>query len=137
MTIYTFFNIDSLLFSKGRTKLILIINIISIKIFLALIILISLNNSISASATSSYAEPVPTVSKTYTEGFYKFDNTTNVNIGVTLLTNVPTKMMILDEEMNIEFISAIPYNTKFYLNYIEPKRIIAIVGDGEVALSFE
>ncbi|MDI9215740.1 hypothetical protein [Clostridium tertium] len=46
-------------------------------------------------------------------------------------------MMILDEEMNIEFISAIPYNTKFYLNYIEPKRIIAIVGDGEVALSFE
>ena len=107
------------------------------KIFLALIILISLNNSISASATSSYAEPVPTVSKTYTEGFYKFNNTTNVNIGVTLLTNVPTKMMILDEEMNIEFISAIPYNTKFYLNYIEPKRIIAIVGDGEVALSFE
>ncbi len=33
------------------------------KIFLALIILISLNNSISASATSSYAEPVPLFQK--------------------------------------------------------------------------
>ena len=107
------------------------------KFFLSLIIFISLTNSISTSATSSYAAPIPTISKTYTEGFYKFNNTTDVNIGVTLLTNIHTKIMILDEEMNIEFISAIPYNTKFYLNYIEPKRIIAIVGDGEVALSFE
>ncbi|MDB1923481.1 hypothetical protein PMY56_15955 [Clostridium tertium] len=105
--------------------------------FLALIIFISLTNSISTSATSSYAAPIPTISKTYTEGFYKFNNTTDVNIGVTLLTNIHTKIMILDEEMNIQFISLMPYNSKFYLRNISPKSIIAIIGKGEVALSFE
>ncbi|MDB1942549.1 MULTISPECIES: hypothetical protein [Clostridium] len=45
--------------------------------------------------------------------------------------------MILDEEMNIdEFISKIPYNYKFYLRNIATKKIIAIVGKGEVAISF-
>lgn len=45
--------------------------------------------------------------------------------------------MILDEEMNIQFISLMPYNSKFYLRNISPKSIIAIIGKGEVALSFE
>ncbi|MPM48510.1 hypothetical protein [Clostridium sp. C8] len=107
------------------------------KIFLAIIILISLTNSVNASTTSNYAEPVQTISKTYTEGFYKFDNKNDVDIGVTLITNTPTKIMILDENMNVQFISLIPYNTKFYLRNIAPKKIIAIIGDGEVALSFD
>ncbi|MBS6503090.1 MAG: hypothetical protein KH415_15955 [Clostridium sp.] len=107
------------------------------KIFLALILLISFPNIVNASTTSNYAAPIPTISKTYTEGFYKFNNTTDVDIGLTLLTNVPTKIMILDEDMNIQFISLMPYNYKFYLRNIAPKKIIAIIGDGEVAISFE
>ncbi|MCR1951193.1 MULTISPECIES: hypothetical protein [Clostridium] len=94
-------------------------------------------NIVSASTTSNYYKPIPTISKTYTEGFHKFNNATDVDIGVTLLTQVPTKIMILDEDMNIQFISSIPYNTRFYLRNIAPKKIIAIIGDGEVALSFE
>ena len=69
--------------------------------------------------------------------YYKFDNKNDVDIGVTLITNTPTKIMILDENMNVQFISLIPYNTKFYLRNIAPKKIIAIIGDGEVALSFD
>lgn len=45
--------------------------------------------------------------------------------------------MILDNEMNIDFISLIPYNHQFYLRNIAPNKIIAIVGDGEVAISFQ
>ena len=107
------------------------------KIFLTLVLLILFPNSVNASTTSNYAPPIPTISKTYTEGFYKFNNTTDVDIGLTLITDVPTKIMILDEEMNIQFISLIPYNNKFYLRSISPKSIIAIIGEGEVALSFE
>ncbi|WP_278599823.1 hypothetical protein [Clostridium tertium] len=106
------------------------------KIFLTLVLLILFPNSVNASTTSNYAPPIPTISKTYTEGFYKFNNTNDVDIGLTLITDVPTKIMILDEEMNIEFISKIPYNYKFYLRNIAPKKIIAIVGKGEVAISF-
>ncbi|WP_291653340.1 hypothetical protein [Clostridium sp.] len=106
------------------------------KIFLTLVLLILFPNSVNASTTSNYAAPIPTISKTYTEGFYKFNNSTNVDIGILLTTNTPTKIMILDEEMNIEYMSLVPYNYKFYLRNIAPGKIIALVGDGEVAISF-
>jgi hypothetical protein len=53
-----------------------------------------------------------------------------------LITNIPIKIMILHEYMNIQSISLILYNTKFYLRNIAQK-IITIIGDGEVALSFD
>lgn len=108
------------------------------KIFLSILIIISMmmTNSVNAS-TISNEEKVPTISKTYTEGFYSFNNKTNVDIGITLLDDTPTKIIILDEDMDIEFMSSIPYNYKFYLRTIEPGKIIAIVGKGKVALTFE
>ena len=38
-----------------------------------------------------------------------------------LITNIPIKIMILHEYMNIQFISLILYNTKFYLRNIAQK----------------
>lgn len=106
------------------------------KILLILILLITLPNSINVSAASNY-EPTPAISQIYKQGFYKFDNSKDVDISLTLTNDTPTKVMILDKDMNIEFISLIPYNYKFYLRNIAPDKIIAIIGDGEVAISFQ
>lgn len=106
------------------------------KFFLVLILLITLPKSVNASVTSNYV-PTPAISQVYKQGFYKFDNLKDVDISLTLTTDTPTKVMILDKEMNIEFISLIPYNYQFYLRNISPNKIIAIVGDGEVAISFQ
>lgn len=105
------------------------------KFFLILILLITLPNTVNASVISNYV-PTPAISEIYKQGFYKFDNSKDVDISLTLITDSPTKIMILDKDMNIEFISLIPYNYKFYLRKIEPNKIIAIIGDGEVAISF-
>lgn len=105
------------------------------KFFLILMILITLPISVNASATSNYV-PTPAISQVYKQGFYKFDNSQNVDISLTLTNDTPTKVMILDKDMNIEFISLIPYNYKFFLRNIAPNKIIGIIGDGEVAISF-
>lgn len=97
---------------------------------------IMLPNSAKASTISNEIT-IPTISKVYTEGFYRFDNTANVDIGITLTNDTPTKIIILDEEMDIEFISKIPYNYKLYLRNIEPGKIIGIVGEGKIAMTFE
>lgn len=39
--------------------------------------------------------------------------------------------------MNIEFLTRVPYRHKFYLRNIEPGKILGIVGQGEVAITFE
>lgn len=93
-------------------------------------------SSVKASAISSDITK-PAISDIYQPVFYSFDNKTNVDIGLTLVEEVPTKVMILDNEMNIEFLTKVPYNYKFYLRNIEPGKIIGIVGDGEVAITFE
>ena len=99
-------------------------------------LVIALPTSVKASTISS-STTIPTISKIYTEGFYKFDNTDNVDIGITLIKDIPAKVIILDEEIDIEFMSRIPYNHKFYIRNIEPGKIIGIVGQCEVALTFE
>lgn len=101
-----------------------------------LIIFITLPNSVMASTISSNTT-IPTISKIYSEGFYSFDNTTDVDIGITLTNDTPTKIIILDQEMNIEFMSNIPYDYKFYLRKIAPGKIIGLVGKGKVAITFE
>ena len=108
------------------------------KIFLLIVFMlfITLPTSVKASTISSNTT-IPTISKIYTEGFYNFDNIDKFDIGITLTNNVPTKIIILDEEINIDFMSSIPCNNKFYLRNIEPGSIIGIVGQGEVAITFE
>ena len=100
------------------------------------IIFIILPNSVSASTVSSKIT-TPVISDTYKSGFYSFDNKTNIDIGIKLLNDTPTKIMILDNVMNIEILTKVPYNYKFYLRNIEPNKIIGIVGEGEVAITFE
>ncbi|EKY28400.1 hypothetical protein [Clostridium celatum] len=104
--------------------------------FIPLMLFITLPINVTANTISS-TTVIPAVSNVYKEGFYTFDNLVNVDITVTLLSDTPTKIMILDDERNIEFISKIPYNYKFYIRNVEPGQIIGIVGKGEVALSFE
>lgn len=45
--------------------------------------------------------------------------------------------MILDNDMNIEFLTRAPYQYRFYLRNIEPGKTIGIVGEGKVAITFE
>ena len=52
-------------------------------------------------------------------------------------TDTPTKIIIFDEDRNLQLMTEIPYNHKFYLQNIEPNKIIGIIGEGEVAISFE
>ena len=92
----------------------------------------------SVKANTIYSEKnIPAISKTYKSGFYSFDNRTNVDIGITLLNDTPTKIIIFDNEMNIEVLLKVPYNQKICLHNIEPNRTIGIVGEGEVAITFE
>ena len=100
-------------------------------------IFIILPNSVKASTISSSDIITSAISTTYKSGFYSFDNRTNVDIGITLLNDTPTKIIILDNEMNIQFLARVPYRHKFYLRNIEPGRILGIVGQGEVAITFE
>lgn len=98
--------------------------------------IIILPNSVKASTI--YGEKkIPVISDTYKAGFYSFDNKTNVDIGVMLLNDTPTKVMILDNEMNIELLMKLPYNYKFHLRNIGPDKTIGIVGEGDVAIIFE
>lgn len=106
------------------------------KIFLILISFMLLSVNVKAS-TFSKNKPCKTYSDIYTEGFYNFDNTTTMDISITLTTDTPTKIIILDKEMNIQFITEVPYNYKFTLRNIKPNETVGIVGEGEVALSFE
>lgn len=106
------------------------------KIFLMLILFMLLSINVKAS-TISKNSPTPTYSNVYTEGFYRFDNSSIVDISITLITDTPTKIIILDENMNIQFMTQVPYNYKFTLRNIEPNKMIGIVGEGEVAISFE
>ena len=100
------------------------------------IMFIILPNSVKASTISSEIK-IPTVSDTYKSGFYSFDNKTKVDIGITLLNDTPTKIMILDKGMNVEFLTSAPYQYHFYLRNIEPGKTIGIVGEGEIAITFE
>lgn len=111
-----------------------------------LILLIALPINISASTISSNSingntlssnTNIPTVSNVYKEGFYRFDNTTNIDMIVMLNTDVPTKLIIFDDEMNIKFLSNLPYKNKFYIRSFHINQIVGIVGEGEVAISFE
>lgn len=111
-----------------------------------LILLIALPINISASTISSNSinentlssnTNIPTVSNVYKEGFYRFDNTTNIDMIVMLNTDVPTKLIIFDDEMNIKFLSDLPYKNKFYIRSFHINQIVGIVGEGEVAISFE
>lgn len=88
-------------------------------------------------STISKNSPIPTYSNIYTEGFYRFNNTTTMDISITLTTDTPTKIIILNEDMDILFITEVPYNYTFTLCKIEPNEIIGIIGEGKVALSFE
>lgn len=108
------------------------------KIYFLIVIMffILLPNTVKASTISSDIT-IPAISDIYKEGFYSFDNSKNVDLSITLTTDTPTKIMILDDEMNIEFMSNIPYNYKFYIRNIEPGKIMGIVGNGEVAIGFE
>ena len=45
--------------------------------------------------------------------------------------------MIIDKGMNVEFLTSAPYQYHFYLRNIEPGKTIGIVGDGEIAITFE
>lgn len=111
-----------------------------------LILLIALPINISASTISSNSidgntlssnTNIPTVSNVYKEGIYRFDNTTNIDMIVMLNTDVPTKLIIFDDEMNIKFLSDLPYKNKFYIRSFHINQIVGIVGEGEVAISFE
>ncbi|WP_373205461.1 hypothetical protein [Clostridium tertium] len=111
-----------------------------------LILLIALPINISASTISSNSidgntlssnTNIPNVSNVYKEGFYRFDNTTNIDMIVMLNTDVPTKLIIFDDEMNIKFLSDLPYKNKFYIRSFHINQIVGIVGEGEVAISFE
>ncbi|MBS5928211.1 MAG: hypothetical protein KIC66_14185 [Clostridium sp.] len=97
---------------------------------------LKVNNSVKASTIASEIK-TPVISDTYKSGFYSFDNKTNVDIGITLLDDTPTKVMILDNDMNIEFLTREPYQYRFYLRNIEPGKTIGIVGEGKVAITFE
>ncbi len=105
-------------------------------VFIVFMLFITLPTSVKASTNSSNTT-IPTISQIYTEGFYNFDNIEKFDISVTLTQDIPTKIIILDEEINIDFMSGIPYNYKFYLRNIDPGSIIGIVGQGEVAITFE
>lgn len=111
-----------------------------------LILLIALPINISASTISSNSidgntlssnTNIPNVSNVYKEGFYRFDNTTNIDMIVMLNTDVPTKLIIFDDEMNIKFLSDLPYKNKFYIRSFHINQIVGIVGEGDVAISFE
>lgn len=111
-----------------------------------LILLIALPINISASTISSNSingntlstnTNIPTVSNVYKEGFYRFDNTTNIDMIVMLNTDVPTKLIIFDDEMNIKFLSDLPYKNKLYIRGFHINQIVGIVGEGDVAISFE
>ncbi|MBS5884035.1 MAG: hypothetical protein E6300_06255 [Clostridium sp.] len=111
-----------------------------------LMLLITLPNNISASTISSNSVSaniissntnIPTVSNVYTEGFYRFDNETNIDMIIMLSTDVPTKLIIFDDEMNIKFLSDLPYKNKFYIRNFQTQQIVGIVGGGQVAISFE
>lgn len=97
---------------------------------------IILPNSVKAS-TISGDNNIPAISNIYTEGFYRFDNPTNIDMVVLLTNDVPAKFIIFDNEMNVEFLSDLPYNDKFYIHKFAPGQIVGIVGEGKVALSFE
>lgn len=104
--------------------------------FIVFMLFIALPTNVKANTISSNTT-IPAISQIYTEGVYNFDNTTKVDMGITLTQDIPTKIIILDEEININFMSSIPYNYKFYLRNIEPGSIVSIVGQGEVAITFE
>ena len=108
------------------------------KIFFLIVVMIIIISPNNVSASTVYNEKkIPVISDTYKEGFYSFDNSTNVDIGVMLLNNTPTKIVIFDNEMNIEVLMKVPYNQKIRLYNIEPNRTIGIVGEGEVVITFE
>ena len=79
-----------------------------------LILLIALPINISASTISSNSingntlssnTNIPTVSNVYKEGFYRFDNTTNIDMIVMLNTDVPTKLINTSPSLIAQFSS--------------------------------
>ena len=58
---------------------------------------ITLTNSVIASTISSNTN-IPTISNTYTEGLYRFGNSSNIDMVVMLNNDVPTKLIIFDDE---------------------------------------
>lgn len=85
----------------------------------------------------SFRPKLPATSSVYKEGFYNFDLSQKSIITMRLITDTPTSIMILNENQNIEFITNMPFNESFNLYRITSDKIIGIVGDGEVAISFE
>lgn len=104
--------------------------------FIMCMIIILSPNSVKATTTLSNTN-IPTISDLYTEGIYKFDNNTEIDMIVMLNTDVSTKIIIFDDEMNIELLSTLPYQQKFYIRNFKTNQIVGIVGEGEVAISFE
>ncbi|WP_302669940.1 hypothetical protein [uncultured Clostridium sp.] len=101
-----------------------------------IICLILFNTTVEADKI--YMRPItPPISSVYKEGFYSFDIKDKSTLTVRLTTNTPTSIMVLNKNQNIEFITNIPFNYPFDLNNITSDKIIGIVGDGEVAISFE
>ena len=76
------------------------------------------------------------INNVYTEGFYSFNIDGTVKLSVELITDKPTSIMLLNKEQNIQFITNLPYKNEFQLVNITSDKIIGIVGDGEVVLTF-
>lgn len=108
------------------------------KIFFSIIIItiITLTNSVTASSLSINTN-IPTISNIYTEGFYNFDNKNQINMIVTLTDKTPTKLIIFDSELNIEFLAILQEKDKYYINPFNPGDTVGIVGGGQVSIVFE
>lgn len=104
--------------------------------FIMCMIIILSTNSVKATTISSNTN-TPAISNVYKEGIYRFDNTAEVDMVLMLNTDVSTRLIILDDEMNIQLLSALPYQKKFYIRNFKANQIVGIVGEGEVVISFE
>ncbi|MDU1127270.1 MAG: hypothetical protein E7A11_18650 [Clostridium sp.] len=104
--------------------------------FIMCMIIILSSKSVKATTISSNTN-IPTISNVYTEGIYRFDNTNEIDMVLMLNTDVSTRLIIFDDEMNIQLLSALPYRRKFYIHNFKANQVVGIIGEGEVAISFE
>lgn len=106
-------------------------------VFIVFMVLIILPNTTEAKLKNNETTNIPVISDLYKAGLYHFDINYPTNVIIRLTNDIPTAIMVLDNEMNISLLTKVPYNNQFKLVTLKPGEIIGIVGGGEIAISFE
>ncbi|MGL4109006.1 hypothetical protein [Clostridium sp. LP20] len=83
---------------------------------------------------NAYVTPISDI---YTQGIYPLDTFYGYNVSIELKDEPDTSILILDDDGKLTVFAKLVPNEKIYLNNINYKGNILIVGNGKVAVLFD